>query len=414
MSSGWIRSEVATCRSAEELRRQFGPGLDSRRVMDMSAEEPDEPTKATDPLRRFPIVKPASSLRVPVVKPPGFKMPVLRPPSALVNLGRSVDTVMVDSLARSGVTNTVAESIKRMQPSPLGGFLMSASAAVMRPSVVSALADSHASIKRITDSHLSGAWRSALYSTKGLDETGAGRPAIFDLSQIIQTSNMRLVNLSRVDWQLQRPVAESTGLWTRVVIETTARPADDEQVGLLDSATQASAAISVAGVSTAQADADAADPVAAEAVLGVHGDLLVRLGDIHEDLPAKWDGAWHAVGSAGPAAGSQAANSAIETLDWTMRQVAPDEAVLEGLKDRGLKPELDTGKASRREKLEYLTQTHSMPRIAQDYIGCTVRMIGVLQGSKHRIDDLGVDKARVLLIATQASLAFLLLDQPKK
>ncbi len=119
-------------------------------------------------------------------------------------------------------------------------------------------------------------------------------------------------------------------------------------------------------------------------------DLAVWLVVACPKAVPKLKGAWHALTSDGPDAASQAANSGVETLDWTLRTIAPDEAVLawrEGIGKYEDEVEAKNGKPHRRLRVRYIVRDYGLDSDGVAMITMMVtKCLNELQGIKHGVD----------------------------
>lgn len=142
------------------------------------------------------------------------------------------------------------------------------------------------------------------------------------------------------------------------------------------------------------------------------GDRLrKRLGELSDDLPARLDGAWERVSTAGPDAGSQAAHSLMELLDWTLRIAAPDDEVLTWHRDDGrLADELHNDKPTRVLRAKYLLRDRPEEvKAARLYFRAITDLVEVIQSLKHKAGNKDVDAVARLIPTVEGLLIFVLL-----
>ncbi|WP_368671139.1 hypothetical protein [Frankia sp. BMG5.23] len=128
------------------------------------------------------------------------------------------------------------------------------------------------------------------------------------------------------------------------------------------------------------------------------------LGQACPKAVPKLRGAWHALTSNGPDAASQAANSGVEALDWTLRTIAPDDEVLAWRENVGqYAKEIDpkNGKPHRALRVRYAVRGFGMKSDGVTVIIMMMtRCLDELQGVKH-----GVDETKTIAAARRALLA---------
>jgi hypothetical protein len=161
---------------------------------------------------------------------------------------------------------------------------------------------------------------------------------------------------------------------------------------------------------------DEVDEVAEESapLLGPQalGDRLrQKLGELSDDLPARLDGAWERVSTAGPDAASQAAHSLMELLDWTLRIAAPDEDVLTWHRAEGRPAdELHNDKPTRVLRAKYLLrQRPDEAKAARLYLRAINDLVAVIQSLKHQAGNKDVDAVARLIPTVEGLLIFVLL-----
>jgi hypothetical protein len=136
------------------------------------------------------------------------------------------------------------------------------------------------------------------------------------------------------------------------------------------------------------------------------------LRQINPRLVVRLDGAWDAVMHAGPDSVSQAANSAIELIDWALR-LGCDEAGLESWVKAQPKPAIyrdDNGRPTRQAKIRYLLRGHDFEAELVDATAFNLRALcGELQKLKHTHGEHDVDAVARLLPSVEAVL-FLIVE----
>jgi hypothetical protein len=140
--------------------------------------------------------------------------------------------------------------------------------------------------------------------------------------------------------------------------------------------------------------------------------MRTGLRRISPRLVVRLDGAWDAVAHAGPDSASQAANSAIELIDWTLR-LGCDESGLEAWISEQVKPSAyrdGQGRATRQAKIRYLLRESDY---AADFVAATVGQLVALhrelQKLKHTEGAHSVEAVGRLLPSVEAVL-FLIVE----
>jgi hypothetical protein len=115
------------------------------------------------------------------------------------------------------------------------------------------------------------------------------------------------------------------------------------------------------------------------------------LGSVHPRLAVKFKGMWHVVQSRGPDYASQAANSAVELIDHTLRTLAPEDDViawqeLKGKYAKEVNPQ--NGRPHRSLRIRYIAERRAIRASSVDYIIKSVTgVLKDLQAIKHVGDD---------------------------
>lgn len=116
------------------------------------------------------------------------------------------------------------------------------------------------------------------------------------------------------------------------------------------------------------------------------------------------------IGLRGPDWLSQAANSAVELMDWTLRVLAPDDLVLRWREAQGMYlGEIgDNGKPHRSLRIRYVAQARLIPASSVDLIiRSTTGTMKDLQKIKHTDDEKLAASLRAALIAVEHCLLML-------
>lgn|GEM_PF-2209472 len=120
---------------------------------------------------------------------------------------------------------------------------------------------------------------------------------------------------------------------------------------------------------------------------GASSELRARLAAIDSDLPVKLDGAWERIDHGGTDAGRQAAHSLMEAVDWTLRLMAPPDAVLAWYGEQEPKPReaLDANQMPTRVlKFRYIVREKPDKAFALDLYRRAINdLVRALQDPKH-------------------------------
>lgn len=138
--------------------------------------------------------------------------------------------------------------------------------------------------------------------------------------------------------------------------------------------------------------------------------LRAALSGLDPDLLNRLDGAWERVSHHGPDAASQAANSMVELIDWTLRWAAPNDRVTAWHTEGSRPPdELIDGRPTRALKVRFIVRDRPDAAAAEMYVKGITELLKLLQGHKHGSGDHELAAVGRLLPTVEASLAFLLL-----
>lgn len=107
---------------------------------------------------------------------------------------------------------------------------------------------------------------------------------------------------------------------------------------------------------------------------------------------------------------SQAANSLVELIDWTLRLAAPESAVLTWHSDEG-RPvdEPHEGRPTRSLRIRFVVRARPDAMAAEMYVSSLRELMKLLQGHKHGKDEQGLVPLARLMPTVEAFLSFLLL-----
>jgi Predicted pPIWI-associating nuclease len=141
-------------------------------------------------------------------------------------------------------------------------------------------------------------------------------------------------------------------------------------------------------------------------------ELRDRLDALHPDLRNRLDGAWERIHGGGADAAGQAANSLIEVIDWTLRTVAPDGAVLTWhAAEQRPEGELHNGKPTRPLRVRYAVRSHPEKAGAIElYARTTSSLVSVIQDPKHAIETRAVEALAPVALTVEGLLYYLVVD----
>lgn len=138
--------------------------------------------------------------------------------------------------------------------------------------------------------------------------------------------------------------------------------------------------------------------------------LREELSRLDPRLVNRLDGAWERVRRHGPDAVSQAANSLVELLDWTLRRAAPEAAVLAWHSGEGRsEEELPGGRPTRALRIRFVVRARPDAAAAEMYVKGICELMGLLQGHKHGGGEQQLAALARLVPTVEAYLSFLLL-----
>jgi hypothetical protein len=138
--------------------------------------------------------------------------------------------------------------------------------------------------------------------------------------------------------------------------------------------------------------------------------LRKSLGALDQRLPRRLEGAWERVSRPGPDAASQAAHSLMETIDWTLRLAAPDNAVLawHAAEGRPAK-ELHNGKPTRALRVEWLLRERpGEADAARLHLRALSNLVRVIESHKHSADEADLAAVARLIPTVEGLLIFVL------
>lgn len=246
-------------------------------------------------------------------------------------------------------------------------------------------------------------------------ELAAQIKGIQGIANLVKTQNNFLSGLSPVV-EVARPAVWATRAWNNVVRLT---PSDvgTSYLERLDIAGRATSWAVHAGIVRTEEDEDELGLLEDEAisVLGVasaSADLRRRLEEIDPQLCEKLDGAWERIHNGGRDATSQAANSLMEVVDWTLRILAPDNLVVAWhISDRRPAQELHDGRPTRSLRVRYAVRQHPEKSSALVlYLKTAQELAGTLQGTKHSLAKNGQQVLVPVAMLVEGLLHFVLID----
>lgn len=138
--------------------------------------------------------------------------------------------------------------------------------------------------------------------------------------------------------------------------------------------------------------------------------LRDELRRLNPRLVDRLDGAWERVGRQGPDATSQAANSLVELIDWTLRLAAPDAAVLSWhAAESRPGDELNQGRPTRALRIRFVVRARPDALAAEMYVSSLRELMKLLQAHKHAAGEQQLAAVARLVPTVEAFLSFLLL-----
>jgi Predicted pPIWI-associating nuclease len=237
---------------------------------------------------------------------------------------------------------------------------------------------------------------------------------ITDLSRVVERNSAALIAL-RPELRVIRPVAFATQAW-RTVIDITPR-VDDLHLGHLRMTARGTAGAVEAGILLSEPVNAAVERVRAEnsaarGPIEASTDLRLRLVQVHPDLQNRLDGAWERINNGGADAASQAANSLMEVVDWTLRLLAPDNEVLEWHTAQARsETELHQGKPTRTVRIRYVARDHPEKlRAVELYVKSIQELVKVIQSPKHAVETRAVEALGPIALTVEGLLYFLVAE----
>lgn len=215
-------------------------------------------------------------------------------------------------------------------------------------------------------------------------------------------------------------VAHPVGLATRAlrnVFRDTPTDATGRYVDRFEVAGRGTGWAVQAGIALSEEDEDRVDQYQLQASLalgpaGPSADLRDRLAELNPYLRVRLDGAWERINRGGPDGASQAANSLMELVDWTLRLLAPDNEVLAWhAADNRPAKELHDGRPTRPARVSFVVRNSPEKNSSLSlYLKAVQELAKLIQDSKHPIE---VGRARALApiaLTVEGVLHFLLVD----
>lgn len=239
--------------------------------------------------------------------------------------------------------------------------------------------------------------------------------AIRRVAGLVEQQNSALSEL-RPQVDVARSAAFATRAWDDVV--RVSRP--ERSPGFLDRLEVAGRGTGwtvQAGLQLSEADEEHRADLLVEAVaiLGpakASAELRTRLGDVHPSLRERLDGAWERITGGGADAASQAANSLMETVDWTLRTLAPDEDVLSWHASEGRpQKELQDHRPTRTLRVRYVVRQHPEKNSALDlYLKALGELVRAVQAPKHGLELHAPQTLVPVALSVEGLLHLLLVD----
>ena len=142
----------------------------------------------------------------------------------------------------------------------------------------------------------------------------------------------------------------------------------------------------------------------------VYGGLRPALATLDSGLVRRLDGAWERVGTPGPDAASQAANSLMELIDATLRAAAPDGPVVAWhARERRPADEIHNGRPTRTLRVRFILDGRPEAAAAVDLSRKALgEFVSLLQGGKHDTRPRSLESVAQLIPMVEGWLLYLL------
>ncbi len=238
----------------------------------------------------------------------------------------------------------------------------------------------------------------------------AFRSQLFEVTRAADTFSTIMATIATAGRPLlvERAVAAGSRGWdqaTRVLLPS----GDDANLDVLTGLGRGVAGIGASGLLLGEDESEVEVDVVEWGPAPMHSMLRDLLADLDPALPAKLDGAWERVTRPGPDAASQAANSMMELVDWTLRLAAPNDDVLTWVHQEGKADELHDGKPTRVLRLKYLVRFRpGEADVARLYQRALSDLAKAAQSVKHSVGGKELEAVTSLVPTVEGLLFFAL------
>jgi hypothetical protein len=258
----------------------------------------------------------------------------------------------------------------------------------------------------------------AFSTTTALDlsrTTQAMVASLTELGALVENQNLALARL-HPGIEVARSVSLATRAW-RDVVQTSRGERGSPYFGRAAVIGRGAGWAITSGIALTDSTDEITDAVHIEtaAVLGAattSATLREHLRALDPRLCDRLDGAWDSITRGGPDAASQAAHSLMELVDWTLRQVSPDDQVLAWHKAGGRpQSELHEGRPKRTLRVRFAVRDKpdKEPSLFL-FVRATSGLVDALQGPKHGQQAHRKEALAPVALTVEALLLFLLGD----
>jgi hypothetical protein len=232
-------------------------------------------------------------------------------------------------------------------------------------------------------------------------------------AHLVVLQNEQLMSLYP-DVEIARPAALATQAWEGVL-----KASADSGVGLyveaIGHAGRTTGWTVSAGVLLTERSTGVELEGSVEEILGpakASLELRTKLRAIDEQICLKLDGAWERINEGGTDAGSQAANSLMESVDWTLRTLAPEDEVLAWHDAQGRpSDEIVSGRPTRKLRFRYIVRDQPHKEPATDlYRRAVGDLVRAIQRPKHHLQATNPRALAPIALSVEGFLLFLIGD----
>jgi hypothetical protein len=235
------------------------------------------------------------------------------------------------------------------------------------------------------------------------------------ISALVEQQNVLLTRLRPLA-DVAHPISLATRAW-RDVLRLTPEASTGHYLERLTAAGRSTGWAIQTGILLTKHDATRVAQLNAQArvALGPAGaslDLRARLSALDPHLPDPLDAAWERIAAGGVGAASQAAHSLMEVVDWTLRLLAPDAAVLAWHSTEHLpESDLHNGRPIRTLRLRFAVRNSPEKNFAiKLYLRSLQELVGAIQEPKHSLWIANEAVLASIAMAVESLLLFLLVD----